>query len=466
MRLIFSFVFLYFFVSLSFGADKTGSDTISIINRTNDKISYTISYSDKFNAIELVSSSIIGEKQIDFLPPFPYMEIKFITPSLPLWLKKGEQYDIYNIKTYEVASQKKSYKLQYPLLNHTNPELNNEALFFFQLDSVSNGIENRKDNFKDSCLQAGVYHLISQELHEKQLHFLENYKEKISSTFYNFAKQKLLSDHINRLFLAYEKQAEGKEEISTLLLTFKSSTQNDDMIFCSDYRRAIDNYNKFLVQKQISTGEPEISQLYDNIKKEFSGISHDYLLFNLMKVNLRNKNIPKTYSNELVSAFMNDCKDVEYKEYIQRLIKAEDFKNIEKDILVTTNLEQIPLNEVLEKFKGKIIYIDFWASWCIPCRANMKPAHHWKEHFKNDVVFLYISLDQNLESWLKANKIENLNNEHSFALPGKAEFYKKFKSSGIPHYILIDRNGKIIDNNAIRPTDKNFEKRMNKVINK
>ena len=112
----------------------------------------------------------------------------------------------------------------------------------------------------------------------------------------------------------------------------------------------------------------------------------------------------------------------------------------------------------LDDFKGKVIYIDFWASWCGPCRQQFPFAKELKEKFtekeKKKIVFLYISIDENEESWRSAIEKLEIHGFHTIS-PGNwsSEACRFFKISSIPRYMLIDKSGNIVDENAKRPGD-------------
>lgn len=110
----------------------------------------------------------------------------------------------------------------------------------------------------------------------------------------------------------------------------------------------------------------------------------------------------------------------------------------------------------LKDLKGKVIYLDFWASWCGPCKAQFPHTKKLKEHFKGkDVVFAYISVDENEENWEKAKKKYHLTGLH--ALGEKAWQSKvptEYGVRSIPSYFLIDKEGKFVLENTPRPSQK------------
>ncbi|MGY5354112.1 TlpA family protein disulfide reductase [Wenyingzhuangia sp. IMCC45467] len=100
---------------------------------------------------------------------------------------------------------------------------------------------------------------------------------------------------------------------------------------------------------------------------------------------------------------------------------------------------------IIAKFKGKVIYVDFWATWCGPCRSGIKRIAPLKEEMKDkEVVFLYISAPSSPEkTW--NNAIPNIKGEHYRVNQDEWNYLKdKFKITGIPHYALVNKKGELV----------------------
>lgn len=100
----------------------------------------------------------------------------------------------------------------------------------------------------------------------------------------------------------------------------------------------------------------------------------------------------------------------------------------------------------LSSFRGKFVLIDFWASWCRPCRMeNPNVVEAYKKYSGKNFTVLGVSLDRSREPWIKAIKDDNLSwTQVSDLKYWNNEVAAKYKVGTIPQNFLIDPNGKII----------------------
>ena len=102
------------------------------------------------------------------------------------------------------------------------------------------------------------------------------------------------------------------------------------------------------------------------------------------------------------------------------------------------------------QFRGKIIVIDVWATWCSSCLAKMPDFIALRDRYagRDDIVFITVSIDRKdaRDSWLAT--IERRRMEGLLNLTPDCEFQSQFESdyhiSGIPRYIVIDKEGCIV----------------------
>lgn len=108
----------------------------------------------------------------------------------------------------------------------------------------------------------------------------------------------------------------------------------------------------------------------------------------------------------------------------------------------------------LKDLKGKYVYIDVWATWCVPCIAEIPALKKVAEKFP-DIQFVSISIDskERVRKWKEMVKKEKLPGIQLIAYQENKTFKNNYAIRGIPRYILIDKNGTIVSANAFRPSN-------------
>ncbi|KAB2869187.1 MAG: TlpA family protein disulfide reductase, partial [Bacteroidales bacterium] len=102
----------------------------------------------------------------------------------------------------------------------------------------------------------------------------------------------------------------------------------------------------------------------------------------------------------------------------------------------------------------KLVYIDFWATWCGPCRHELPFLMALeKDYHGKKVVFVSISMDDNKAAWEKMVKEQNMKGVQLYAEGAWKSFVAtNYQIRGIPTFFLIDANGNILKPNAPRPS--------------
>lgn len=118
----------------------------------------------------------------------------------------------------------------------------------------------------------------------------------------------------------------------------------------------------------------------------------------------------------------------------------------------------------LSAFRGKFVYIDLWATWCGPCVKEIPHLAHLEEDLgKEDIYFVSISCDANREAWLKRVRRGDLKGVQLHFSPGN-DFLNAYKVTGIPRFILLDREGRILSADMSRPSMPETRQRLEALL--
>ncbi len=119
-------------------------------------------------------------------------------------------------------------------------------------------------------------------------------------------------------------------------------------------------------------------------------------------------------------------------------------------------------------FKGRYIYIDFWATWCGPCIKEIPSLIELeKEYHGKDIVFVSISFDKDADvpKWKNFITKNTMGNVQLWATDeSNKKLTKSWNISSIPRFVILDRDGKVVDANAPYPSSREIRPALNKLF--
>jgi thiol-disulfide isomerase/thioredoxin len=197
--------------------------------------------------------------------------------------------------------------------------------------------------------------------------------------------------------------------------------------------------------------------LLKNSYKLKKGLTKDLVISQgISKYYFRNYLIPsKELWSQLESIIENEWILNYLKEYSKKITPIKLQENKQENVTINLNLEEVT-KKYIHKYKGKVVYIDFYATWCGPCRQEIPYAKQLHLEFKNkDVVFLNLCAKSKLEDWNNFIKQYEIEGENFLLTPEEFNLLSNaYNVKGFPTYILIDKDGITIDPKAPRPSSK------------
>jgi thiol-disulfide isomerase/thioredoxin len=148
------------------------------------------------------------------------------------------------------------------------------------------------------------------------------------------------------------------------------------------------------------------------------------------------------FYRKLPASIQNGVEGLNVKKFLDRSILIKEGNFIDNFSMKDPRGEMISLQGISSKF----LLLDFWASWCGPCRAeNPALVNLYDKYKENGLEILGVSLDRNKEDWVKAIENDNLSWLHISDLKGwENEIAQKYKISLVPFMILLDSSKKVI----------------------
>ena len=118
----------------------------------------------------------------------------------------------------------------------------------------------------------------------------------------------------------------------------------------------------------------------------------------------------------------------------------------------------------LERFKGKYVVIDVWASWCQPCKREFPYLKKLEEKCKNkNIVFVSISSDAQERRWRFELGFLQEKLTLQWWIDGNEEFSRNFEITTLPRMIILDKEGRIAELKLPKPSDVKFVKVLKKL---
>ena len=302
--------------------------------------------------------------------------------------------------------------------------------------------------------------------YQKRMNYLTKYAKqyKLDSNEVNQWKEILLIEKLShRLSISrFANKKWTKQQVESLTQLVPVFQNGEKYISFPEYHFGVKHCLEIIKYAQTGKLKPDFKVDYKIAEDNFKGQTRDLLLTYLMID--KGRKLSKIDFEEYRKKFISTCKTERYVDYFQKSVMPMNDKIVATS-LYDVNKKLVDFKEITSK--NKLTYVDFWASWCAPCRAEMPDSKKLRDEYASKGVnFVYISTDENAADWDKANKKIGLPDDLSFLLPNSVEskLVKQFKVNAIPRYMLINKNGKVIDADALRPSDKEIRGVLNELL--
>lgn len=283
--------------------------------------------------------------------------------------------------------------------------------------------------------------------------------------------ESLIRDDVHRFFSAAVRTALYFNVIFPKSFTYPlekvSITEIDEFAAQPDYLNQV-FFHDFLIRKYFVSDPYKMDKItqsqgwiwdykdgYDKIKANLPPSEiKDWLLFYTVK-QIQENDSREAFANYL-SIYQEDVQNPLLSVNIDIPEDENSVLTIGKSVMTSLDRsENIDFQKYLNDQKGNVVYVDLWASWCVPCRIAMPASKDLIDYFEEKPIkFLYLSLDEKFNNWSQAVKEENLSSHpdnYLFVEPKQAELLSQLQVRTIPRYLIFDKSGNLVNVNAPGP---------------
>jgi len=203
---------------------------------------------------------------------------------------------------------------------------------------------------------------------------------------------------------------------------------------------------------------------YNLVKETYKNTEiRDYLLTQILLEQVKYYGVKEI--SELMDLYKKDCSNTDLVAKVEAELSKWD------EILPGKNAPDFSYADLdgklisLSDFKGKVVYVDVWATWCGPCKREAPYFYNLaKEYVGKNIVFIQISVDDEKQDYLDYMLEVPENTIQLYSGGWRSKITKDYLISSIPRFILVGADGKIIDNNAKRPSDNDIKNYLDALL--
>jgi len=229
---------------------------------------------------------------------------------------------------------------------------------------------------------------------------------------------------------------------------------NEKFLISPDYPNFIQSYLRKKTRDKINESDKSIDFILEYLKTIQSEVTNAKIIEELA-YSIGKRDFSNSSQKESLYAQMKPL--ISNKKHLAEITeKYKKLKKIEKgSISPVFELSDINGKLVsLKSLQGKLVYIDIWAPWCMPCIKEIPSLKKMEEHYQGkEIEFVSICVRDTEERWRSTVAKKELGGIQLFAPDNSISFFKDYGLEGIPRFILLGKDGRIIDADAKRPSD-------------